>query len=136
MRISKILSDTNLMKYPNITQKSKSSVDNRFYNSSTLPNVYYINNVNFKSIYKAEKTVPDIEFEEYKRMQEHTKERYRRIYKSFQINKSINKQDLFDPKEISLPLQSEEKLEKFFDISKEYLKYKDHPIICLGRSPK
>ena len=105
-------------------------------NNTTLSNIYYTSNVNFKSIYKAEKTVPDIDFTEYKEMSDVTKERYRKVYKSFQINKSINKDDLFDPKFISLPLQSEAKLEKFFEISKEYLKYKDQSIICLGRSPK
>ena len=136
MKIFKIAYNNNSVKYLNNPENKRIKKEKNTYNTSGFSNIYYASNVNFKSIYESEKTVPDIEFEEYKRMQDHTKERYRRVYKSFQINKSIKKEELFDPKHKSLPLQTEEKLEKFFDISKEYSKYKDHSIICLGRSPK
>ena len=105
-------------------------------NISELPNLYYTSGINFTSIYQTEKTVPDIGFDEYKNMQDYTKQRYRKIYKFFDKNPTINKADLVDAKFPTLPLQSEAKLDKFFDISKEYLKYKENPIICLGRSPK
>ena len=135
MKVLKVNYDGNVSRYSNLS-KSNQNKQQIVSNNMGLSNIYYTSNINFRSIYQAEKTVPDIDFDDYKVMSDVTKERYRKIYKSFQINKSINKEDLVDQKYKSLPLQSEAKLEKFFEISKEYLKYKDQSILCLGRSPK
>ena len=123
-------------------QRSNFSKPNKVFNSternntSELTGTNYVNQINFRSLYKPERTVIDIGFEEYKGLKESTKQRYRKLYKIYDKNPFINKEDLVDPKYQYLPLQSEERLDKFFDISKEYLKYKGHPIVCLGRSPK
>lgn len=105
-------------------------------NHSELSNAYYTYGINFRGLRNTQKTVPDIDFDEYKSMKEPTKQRYRKVYQNFDKNKSIDKNDLVDSKFLSLPLQTEKKLNDFIDFSKIYLEYKKNPIICLGRSPK
>ncbi|MCM1009890.1 MAG: hypothetical protein NC390_03290 [Fusobacterium sp.] len=62
------------------------------------------------------------------------KSRFRRRYETFM--KGVDKSELFDSKEISMPLLSERSMDEFIKTSQIYSKYKDQPIICLGRSPK
>lgn len=96
----------------------------------------YNANINFGSSFDPNRTVPDINFEDYKAMSENTKKRYRLIYKSFSKNPFINKDELYKPAEGYMPLQDEKLMDEFIKTSSLYNKFKDQPIICLGRSPK
>ncbi len=98
-----------------------------------MPIAYH--NINFKST-DPNRLVMDMEFENYKYVNAYTKRRYRKLYENFATNRYIDKSLLFDPKRTILPLTSEETMNDFIEISRKYLKYKDQPIICLGRSPK
>ena len=85
--------------------------------------------------------IPLIEFENYKTMSNAGKERLRRLYKNFEnIIDETQKQTLLSidphPEYMKIPLQSEKDMDKFIEVAQMYSKYKDHPIICLGRSPK
>lgn len=108
--------------------------ENRQY--ATIPADFRYNaKIHFQGEYGSTKqTVPHIDYEEYMAMKEHTKERFRKRYNSFLT--TVNKDELFDQKEHHMPLSSEETMNKFIEASKIYSKYKDNPIICLGRSPK
>lgn len=117
-------------------KQNNSAVSTANSNHSELSNAYYTYGINFRGLRNTQKTVPDIDFDEYKSMKEPTKQRYRKVYQNFDKNPSINKNDLVDSKYLSLPLQTEKKLNDFIDFSKIYLEYKKNPIICLGRSPK
>ncbi len=84
---------------------------------------------------------PLIEFEHYKSMPEARKKRYRKLYKEFDsiIAESQIKELLQidkHPEYIRLPLQTEREMDEFIKIAQVYSQYKEHPIICLGRSPK
>lgn len=82
------------------------------------------------------RTVANVEYEEYKAMNESTKLRYRKRYKTFHLDSTINKNELFDKKSSYMPLQTERNMDEFLKTASIYKKYKDQPIICLGRSPK
>lgn len=81
-------------------------------------------------------TVPDIDFEYYKMMTPTAKKRIKKKYMNFSTDKAVNQDELVDQKYKYLPLRDEKNMEDFIKISKIYSKYKDQPIICLGRSPK
>lgn len=91
-------------------------------------------NVTFKEFFDPNRTVPHIDYEEYMAMRPHTKQRFRIRYATF--DKTMNRDEMFDKKAAYLPLRSEKNMEEFIETSKIYSKYKDQPIICLGRSPK
>ena len=93
-------------------------------------------NITFSSWTNPNRLVGDVDIKSYQIMTERAKERYRKLYKTFSSNEDIEQSQLFDKKSKFLPLQSDDSMEKFLKISKKYLKYKDQPIICLGRSPK
>ena len=107
------------------------------YTEQVIPSVgfKYNANINFRSS-DPNRLVADMEFENYKYATPYTKRRYRKLYQGFAANKYIDKSQLFDQKENYLPLMSEDKMDKFLEIASIYKKYKDQPIICLGRSPK
>ena len=140
MRILKLNSQYNSNLYFKNSQKNNKSSNNKttqVTQTTTLPlgfNTLY--NISFSSKYNPNRLVGDADLETYHTMTERTKERYRRAYKNFAKNEAIDKTELIDPSNPEIPLQSDSMLEKFVDISKIYLKYKDQPIICLGRSPK
>lgn len=48
----------------------------------------------------------------------------------------MNVEELFDPKATRMPLLNERTMDEFIKTSQIYSKFKDQPIICLGRSPK
>lgn len=81
-------------------------------------------------------TVPDIDFDYYKNMSTVSKKRIMKKYMNFCTDKAVNPEELVDQKYKYLPLRSEQNMEDFIKVSQIYLKYKDNPIICLGRSPK
>ena len=85
--------------------------------------------------------VPLIEFENYKAMPNARKERFRKLYHEFdQIIDDSQKNILLSidkhPENMQIPLQSERDMDNFIKVAQMYSGYKDHPIICLGRSPK
>lgn len=96
----------------------------------------YNANIHFGEFFDPNRTVPHIDHEEYMAMKDHTKRRFRKRYKTFFTDPTINTQEMVDKKYLYMPLQSDLLMDKFIETSKIYTKYKDHPIICLGRSPK
>ena len=95
----------------------------------------YYQNINFLG-HEPGRGIQDMEFENYKHASESTKKRYRKLYETFSTNNNIDKSQLFDPSETILPLISEETMDEFIKTSRIFLKFKDQPIFCLGRSPK
>ena len=93
-------------------------------------------NITFGSWTNPNRLVGDVDIKSYQIMTERAKERYRKLYKTFSTNEDVEQSELFDDKSKFLPLQSDETMEKFLKTSRIYLRYKDQPIICLGRSPK
>lgn len=81
-------------------------------------------------------SVPDIEHAEYKKMEDYKKARFRKRYENFGKDNISNIEELVDNNYKYMPLRSEETMNKFIEITNIYSQYKDHPIICLGRSPK
>ena len=78
----------------------------------------------------------DVDIESYRVMSGDTKERYRKLYDEFSQNEYVDQSQLFDKTSKKLPLKSDVTMENFLKASQIYLKYKDNPIVCLGRSPK
>lgn len=93
-------------------------------------------NINFKAFSDPNRTVADMEFENYRNSTESTKKRYRKLYDKFTMTKYIDKSKLFDPQNPTMPLRSEKNMDEFIKISGYYKAFKENPIICLGRSPK
>ena len=95
--------------------------------------------VNFKGgseFFDPNRTMPHIDYEEYKTMKESTKIRFRKRYLNFDKDPYIDKSELVDSKFLYMPLRSEKSMNEFLKTASIYNKYKDQPIICLGRSPK
>lgn len=120
---------------------NKTKIDNNkpsysaFNTSEKLPaNFHYANNITFGEFFDPNRTIPNIDYEEYMVMLPSTKQRYRKIYNSFPHK--YEKKELFNPNAAIMPLRTEANLEEFIKTSGIYKKYKDQPIICLGRSPK
>lgn len=114
------------------------------YSSIPLGNIYG-HNISFTSGQSSPKrrivNVPLIEYENYKSMPNARKERFRRLYREFHeiLDESQMKVMLKidpHPEFMQLPLQSEKDMDEFIKTAQMYSKYKEHPIICLGRSPK
>lgn len=104
-------------------------------NYTSLPVGFnYGANVHFGEFFDPNRTVPHIDYEEYMAMKDAAKSRFRLKYQTYM--NSIDKDQLFDPKQITMPLMHERTMDKFIEISNVYSKFKDQPIICLGRSPK
>ena len=105
----------------------------------------YCTNINFKADAYASKrrivNVPLINFEDYNLMSNARKERLRMLYRSFhEILSETQMQTLLKidphPEFMQLPLQTEKEMDEFINVAKMYSRYKENPIICLGRSPK
>ena len=97
-------------------------------------NFNYNANIHFGEFFDPNRTVPHIDYEEYMAMTSATKTRFRKRYLTF--DKQVNKEQLVDKQMDYLPLKNEFLMDEFIKTSKIYSKYKDQPIICLGRSPK
>lgn len=93
-------------------------------------------NIHFGEFFNPNRTVPHIDYEEYMAMSDNAKKRFRKRYKTFFKDNIIDTSEMIDQKFLYMPLQSEETMNEFLKTSKIYAKYKDNPIICLGRSPK
>ena len=126
------------------TEKHSHQSNTSYVSSNTnpfksVPLSYQFNsNISFSGKYidDINRAVPDINYEDYQAMKDTTKLRFRKIYSNFHSDDTIDKNELFDKKISMLPLRTEKDMDDFIEISKIYNKYKDHPIICLGRSPK
>lgn len=102
---------------------------------SSIPyNYRYGADIHFGEFFDPNRTVPHIDYEEYMAMRQPAKRLMRLKYKNF--DKKLIVEELFDPKDRKMPLQSEKNMDEFIKTAKIYSKYKDQPIICLGRSPK
>ena len=95
-----------------------------------------INFVGGSEFFNPNRTVPHIDYEEYKVMNENAKTRFRKRYLNFDHDPYIEKQELVDSKFMYMPLRKKETMDAFLNTAAKYNKYKDQPIICLGRSPK
>ena len=78
------------------------------------------------------RSVPHIDYDNFKSLNIYRKEKLRAQYNNFELDTS----KLVDNRYHYMPLRSEKDMDSFLDVAKMYTKYKDHPIICLGRSPK
>lgn len=136
MQITKILPNLNTKIQNKEFQKSHRQINNRVYQVDTTKSFYSIKNISFGKAYVQGTTIPDIEPEEYLAMREPAKKRLRRRYNDYFTNTTLNKDGLVDKKYQYLPLRDEKTMDKFIEISSVYSKYKENPIICLGRSPK
>lgn len=138
MQVSKIQS-SNLLNYNN-SKNIKSS------NLSTVSGVPTINyqktpvgfryntNITFGEFFDPNRMVINIDYEEYMAMTQSTKQRFRKRYRNF--FRRFKKDEMCDPKETRMPLLDEGTMDEFIKTASIYKKYKDQPIICLGRSPK
>lgn len=97
---------------------------------------HYGKNIHFGEFFDPNRTVPHIDYEEYMAMSEACKKRFRKRYKIFFNDPIINTNEMIDKNYLYMPLQPESTMDEFLKISKMYSKFKDNPIICLGRSPK
>lgn len=104
---------------------------------SKIPEGYHYGaNIHFGEFFNPNRTIPHIDYEEYMAMQPSTKRRFRKKYKNFFNDSTINTNEMIDKNYKYMPLQSELLMDNFIKTSKIYSKYKEQPIICLGRSPK
>lgn len=140
MIISKIYQNPqiNYKTYNNsVTAKNENRNEKTGTKTTKLPvgfNTLY--NISFKGMENPNRLVWDIDMESYHKLTDITKERYRKLCDTFSTNDEIDKKKLFDKTTKLLPLKNEVTMNKFIEMSKKYLNYKDQPIICLGRSPK
>ena len=139
MHISRIAAQNFTTPHYQLQQVKKQNVQQNQYpqvrNFAKVPsNFNYNANIHFGEFIDPNRTVTNIGYEEYMAMTPTTKRRNRKIYQTF--DKQVDKQELVDKKMDYLPLKSEATMDEFIKTSKIYTKYKDQPIICLGRSPK
>ena len=141
MLISRVApkNQTNLNIKTQISNKKKNGItqnNNQTYLSQFPISYIPIHSVSFGMKFNPNRLVGDVDIETYHTMNEFAKERYRHLCDTFATNKEINSSELFDSETKGLPLGHPDTMKKFVETSKLYLKYKDQPIICLGRSPK
>ena len=106
-------------------------------NHAKVPAGYRYNaDIHFGEYFDPNRTVPTIDYEEYVKMTENTKERYRRKANMFSENFYIDQSELVDQNYKYIPLGTEQNMDEFIKVAKMYAQHKDQPIICLGRSPK
>ena len=133
------ISSLNFQKYNSINKINKNNLSetknetHRSGKEQSGVNFYpaLINSITFKGL---RKTIPDIGHEEYKAMSPGRKEFLRKKCKSFSLDADASQ--MFDPKDLKIPLLSDKDMADFVKISSVYNQYRDHDIICLGRSPK
>ena len=136
MQIMKVSPSLETKLKPQELKKTSKPTNNTDYPVSTKQYFYPNNNITFRESNVRNITIADIEPETYLVMNESTKKRLRKRYDGFFTNNTINKAELVDKKYPYLPLRDEKTMDKFIEISNIYSKYKQNPIICLGRSPK
>ncbi len=103
------------------------------------PNFHFGTKINFTGrgeFFDPNRTMPHIDYEEYKAMNENAKVRYRKRYLNFDQDPYIDKEELVDSKFRYMPLRNDRIMNEFLKTASIYNRYKNQPIICLGRSPK
>lgn len=93
-------------------------------------------NIHFGEFFDPNRTVPHIDYEEYMAMKEPAKKRFRKRYENFFKDPIINTEEMFDQNYRYMPLRTEREMDNFIKTASIYKKYKEQPIISLGRSPK
>ncbi|MGN0030834.1 MAG: hypothetical protein ACI37Q_02635 [Candidatus Gastranaerophilaceae bacterium] len=144
MQIARIQSYNNAIHNNNRTnqQTQPKTVANEVKQITELSNVYYHPQISFSGkkhyleTFNPNRTVPHIDFAEYKTMTDNTKQRFRKRYESFFTDKIADPAELYDQNYHYMPLRTEKDMDEFIKVVKIYSQYKDRPIICLGRSPK
>ena len=117
--------------------EAKNTIQNNTQNYYTMPvNYQYGAKITFGEFFDPNRSIPHIDFNEYKHMNKHKKERLRLIYSNLRNSTEININELVDKDYQYMPLRDEKQMDSFLEVAKMYSKYKDHQIICLGRSPK
>ena len=99
-------------------------------------NFQYGAQIHFGERIDRHRTIPDIDFDKYHFMSDTRRKFFRKRYENFTKTASFNADELFDKTQVHLPLHSEHDMDEFIKTASIYKKYKDQPIICLGRSPK
>ncbi len=94
----------------------------------------YETDIHFGEWFDPNRKIPHIDFEEYQCMSPERKRFFRK--KCVQFSKQKYTNELFDISEKRIPLLDEKNMDEFIKAAKIYSKYKDQPIVCLGRSPK
>jgi len=147
VQISKIQYQTNLYPIltPQVSQKKAKcgAVQNTNYSNpyKQVPLDYmYGAKISFsgkikKQNERKERAIPDIDYDYYMSMSKNKKKLIEKFYKKI-FEKQNYTSELFNPKNVSLPLKSERIMDEFIKVAKIYAQYKDQPILCLGRSPK
>ena len=141
MRVSGVCSFAQMGGYLNpcrgknkIDEPKTESVEQNYLSIYSTAGVFPVHQITFGEQFCRHRTVPDIEFEEYKNMTEAQKKYLRKRYELFQYK--IDKNELFDPKDDILPLRSEKNMDDFLKVVEFYNQFKDDNVLCLGRSPK
>ena len=115
---------------------SKSVAENKERN---LPkNAPYAAYMNLKSQPSfQQRLIGDIEFEDYGVLVDKEKEYIRHLYSNFYSLTDVNELHFKrDKNSDHLPLSNDRDMDDFLRIAKGYNKYREHKIICVGRSPK
>jgi len=142
MYISPVMSNqivnnhSKLLKTSSENQTIKHTILNNQKYSKVPAGFQYGANIHFGEFFDPNRTIPHIDYEEYMAMHISTKKRFRKKYANFFKDTAINTTEMIDKNYTYMPLRTEGLMDKFINASKIYTKYKDQPIICLGRSPK
>ncbi len=81
--------------------------------------------------------IGDVEFEDYNDLVPKEKEYLRYLYSRFYVLTNVD--ELYFPRNKNsdkLPLYHDEDMKDFLNVASAYNKYREHKIICVGRSPK
>ena len=148
MNIQKIcfspINNANCPIVPNLTNKKSNYVQTPVQYANVPAGYRYNANISFTSTVAPKRrivNIPVIEYENYKAMPNARKERFRILYRDFHKLLAESQMDILlkidpHPEYMQLPLQTEHEMDEFIKVAQIYSKYKDHQIICLGRSPK
>ena len=96
-------------------------------------------NISFGTIYPTDynkRTIQDIDYNTFVNLPPYKIEFYERKCNEFDNVLKANECNLYDKKYRYLPLKTERNMNEFIKASQIYTKFKEQPIISLGRSPK
>lgn len=113
-------------------------------NLNNLPNNAYaqaniLTNIHFGSRNPSDshnRTIQDIDYNTYKNLKPYKIEFYEKRCNNFDKVLQANESNLYDKKYASLPLKTDFTMNEFIKTAQIYTKFKDQPIISVGRSPK
>ena len=119
-----------------LQNNSRSVTDNKERNlPKNAPYAAYMNVKSQPSF--QQRLIGDIEFEDYSVLVEKEKEYLRHLYANFYSLTDVNELHFKrDKNSDHLPLSDDRDMDDFLRIVKGYNKYREHKIVCVGRSPK